>query len=51
MAILALMNIEFSETQKKEIIKERYDLKNAGYPGINKTLELVIRDFTWLKIR
>ena len=45
------MNITFSEDQKKEIIRERYNSKNVGHPEINKTIELIIRDFTWPKIR
>ena len=40
------MDIELSEAQKEKVIKERHDLKSAGHPGINKTIELVIRDFT-----
>ena len=46
MAILILMDIKLSEDQKKEVIKERYDLKNADHPDINKTIELITRDFT-----
>ena len=45
------MDIELSENQKKEIIRERYNPKSAGHPGINKIIELVIRDFTWLNLR
>ena len=45
------MDIELSEDQKKEVIKERYDLKNIGHPDINKTIKLIIRDFTWPRLR
>ena len=45
------MNTDLSEAQKKEVIRERHDLKNIGHPDINKTIELVTRDFTWPKIR
>ena len=45
------MNIEFTTEQKQHIIKTRHDDKTAGHPGINKTIELITRDFTWPKLR
>ena len=45
------MDIELSENQRKEIIKKRHDLRNTGHPDINEIIELIIRDFTWLRIR
>ena len=46
MITLILIDIELSKDQKKEVIKERYNLKSAGHPDINKIIELIIRDFT-----
>ena len=45
------MDIELSENQKKEIIRERYNPKNIGHLNINKIIELVTRDFTWPNLR
>ena len=50
-ATLAAMDIELTEQQKQEIIKSRHDDKSAGHPGIEKTIELVTRDFTWKGLR
>jgi hypothetical protein len=48
---LALMNIELTAEQKKQVIKKRHDQKTAGHQGINKTIELVTRDFQWPGMR
>ena len=45
------MDIELSDQQKQDVIRSRHDDKSAGHPGIEKTLELVTRDFTWKGIR
>ena len=48
---LAVIDIKLTEPQRQEIIKSRYDDKSAGHPGIEKTIELVTRDFTWKGLR
>jgi len=48
---ITMMDIELSTEQRQQVIKERHDLKTAGHPGINKTIELVTRDFTWPGLR
>ena len=48
---LATMEITLSEEQRRSVIQERHDHKTAGHPGINKTIELVTRDFTWPGLR
>jgi len=48
---LAAMDIELTTEQKKEVIQSRHDDRSAGHPGIEKTIELVTRDFTWKGIR
>ena len=45
------MDVELSENQKKEVIKERHNTKSVGHSDINKTIELITRDFTWLGLR
>ena len=45
------MDIELSADQKTAVIRERHDLKTAGHPGIDKTIELITRDFTWPGMR
>jgi hypothetical protein len=45
-AVLAIMDTELTEQQKQEVIRSRYDNKSAGHLGIEKTIELVTRDFT-----
>ena len=37
--------------QKMEIIRTRHDAMTAGHPGIDKTMELITRDFTWKGLR
>jgi RNase H-like domain found in reverse transcriptase/Integrase zinc binding domain/Chromo (CHRromatin Organisation MOdifier) domain len=49
--VLALMDMELSDSQKLAVIQERHDSKTAGHPGISKTIELITRDFTWPKLR
>ena len=39
------MEQELIEEQKKRIISARYNDKTAGYLGITKTIEIIIRDF------
>lgn len=48
---LATMEQEPSETEKQEIISSRHDEKTAGHPGIDKTIELITRDYTWAGLR
>ena len=48
---LVVINIKLIERQKQEIIKLRHNNKLAGYLGIKKTIELVIRDFTQKGLR
>jgi hypothetical protein len=45
-AVLAIIDIELTEQQKQEVIGLRHDDKSAGHLGIEKTIELVTRDFT-----
>lgn len=40
-----------SEEQRKEIIMAHHDAPQFGHPGINKTLELVQRNYTWTRMR
>jgi RNase H-like domain found in reverse transcriptase/Reverse transcriptase (RNA-dependent DNA polymerase)/Integrase zinc binding domain len=49
--IAILEAVEFTEEQKTEIIASRHDSKTAGHPGVEKTMELVTRDFTWPGLR
>ena len=48
---IAVMNFDPTPEQRKEIIQTRHDDRTAGHPGINKTIELVTRDFTWPGLR
>jgi hypothetical protein len=48
---IAQMDIELTTEQRAQIIKERHDDKTAGHPGINKTMELITRDFIWPGLR
>ena len=45
------MNMELSDSQKLAVIQKRHDSKTAEYPGISKTIKLIIRDFIWPKLR
>ena len=49
--ILAHVEIQLTDQQKTDVIRDRYDHKMAGYQGINKTIELITRDFTWPGLR
>jgi hypothetical protein len=49
--VLTLMSIELTDAQKLQVIQERHNSKTAGHPGISKTIKLIIRDFTWPKLR
>jgi hypothetical protein len=48
---LASMDIQLTNEQKQAVIRDRHDAKTAGHPGINKTIELVTRDFLWPGLR
>jgi len=48
---LAIMEKELSAEEKQEIIRTRHDDKQAGHPGVGKTMELVTRDFLWKGLR
>src|SRR6202012_5857078 len=50
-AIMMMTELKPSTEQKQQIISGRHDDKSAGHPGINKTIELVTRDFLWPGIR
>ena len=41
------MEMELNKEQKEAVIKERYDDRMTGHPGISKTIELITRDFLW----
>ena len=45
------MDIKVPPKKRKGIIEARHDVKLVGHPGIAKTIELIIRDFTWLGLR
>ena len=49
--VLVLMNIRLSDSQKLAVIQERHNSKTAGHLGISKIIKLIIRDFTWPKLR
>jgi hypothetical protein len=49
--MLAIMEQEPSTEEKQKIIRSRHDDKTAGHPGIDKTLELITRDYTWPGLR
>ena len=40
-----------SLTNKRTIIKSRHDPPVYGHPGISKTMQLVERDYWWLKMK
>jgi hypothetical protein len=48
---LASMDIQLTNEQEQAVIQDRHDAKPAGHPGINKTIELVTRDFLWPGLR
>ena len=48
---IAQLDVQLSDIQKQDVIKSRHDEKTAGHPGINKTIELITRDFVWPKLR
>lgn len=48
---IALMETELTTQQKKEIIQTRHDGRMSGHKGIEKTIELITRDFTWKGLR
>ena len=49
--ILAHVEIQLTDQQKTDVIRDRYNHKMIGYQGINKTIELITRDFTWPGLR
>ena len=49
--VLAHVEIQLTEQQKRDVIKDRHDQKMAGHQGINKTMELITRDFQWPGLR
>jgi len=40
-----------TEEQKLQILQQRHDAEVAGHPGIDKTIELITRDYHWPGIR
>ena len=40
-----------TDSEKQEIIRDHHDLPAVGHPGINKTIELVTRNYSWPGLR
>ena len=49
--MLAHVEIQLTDQQRTDVIRDRHDYKMAGHQGINKTMELITRDFTWPGLR
>ena len=49
--MLAHVEIQLTDQQKTDVVRDRHDHKMVGHQGINKTIELITRDFTWLGLR
>lgn len=49
--IALIDDLNLIEDQKNQILMDRHDSKVVGHLGINKTIELITRDFKWPSLR